>query len=218
MSRAVLKSVPPGSAVPPDWRRRVSVARIVMKFGGTSVATVERIRQAARHVKREVDAGNEVSVVVSAPTGQYDPARAVNVGTNRWAVKPEVGLSHHFKGRFILDAYVGLWLYQDNQKFFGGRVRSQAPIVSSQYHISYDIKPRMWAAFDANFYSGGRTTVNGILSNDFQRNSRVGGTFSFPVTRRQSMKLAYAVGAYTTVGGAFQTFSIGYNYLWGAGL
>jgi aspartate kinase len=41
-----------------------------MKFGGTSVASVERIRQAARHVKREVDAGNQVSVVVSAMSGK----------------------------------------------------------------------------------------------------------------------------------------------------
>jgi aspartate kinase len=41
-----------------------------MKFGGTSVATVERIRQAARHVKREVNAGNEVTVVVSAMSGK----------------------------------------------------------------------------------------------------------------------------------------------------
>jgi aspartate kinase len=41
-----------------------------VKFGGTSVANVERIRQAARHVKREVDAGNEVSVVVSAMSGK----------------------------------------------------------------------------------------------------------------------------------------------------
>ncbi|HVW92687.1 MAG TPA: aspartate kinase [Devosia sp.] len=46
------------------------MARIVMKFGGTSVANVERIRQAARHVKREVDAGNEVVVVVSAMSGK----------------------------------------------------------------------------------------------------------------------------------------------------
>jgi aspartate kinase len=46
------------------------LARIVVKFGGTSVATVERIRQAARHVKREVDAGHEVAVVVSAMSGK----------------------------------------------------------------------------------------------------------------------------------------------------
>ncbi len=46
------------------------MARIVMKFGGTSVADISRIRNVARHVKREVDAGNEVAVVVSAMSGK----------------------------------------------------------------------------------------------------------------------------------------------------
>ena len=46
------------------------MARLVMKFGGTSVATVERIKNAARHVKREFDAGHEVAVVVSAMSGK----------------------------------------------------------------------------------------------------------------------------------------------------
>jgi aspartate kinase len=48
----------------------VRVARLVMKFGGTSVADVDRIRNVARHVKREVDAGHEVAVVVSAMAGK----------------------------------------------------------------------------------------------------------------------------------------------------
>jgi aspartate kinase len=46
------------------------MARIVMKFGGTSVADIGRIRNVARHVKREVDAGHEVAVVVSAMSGK----------------------------------------------------------------------------------------------------------------------------------------------------
>jgi aspartate kinase len=50
------------------------MARLVMKFGGTSVANVERIRNVARHVKREVDAGNEVAVVVSAMSGKTNDA------------------------------------------------------------------------------------------------------------------------------------------------
>lgn len=46
------------------------MARLVMKFGGTSVADIDRIRNVARHVKREVDAGNDVAVVVSAMAGR----------------------------------------------------------------------------------------------------------------------------------------------------
>src|SRR6201999_2962677 len=49
---------------------RVVMSRLVMKFGGTSVANIERIRNVARHVKREVDAGHEVAVVVSAMSGK----------------------------------------------------------------------------------------------------------------------------------------------------
>ncbi|MCA3255631.1 MAG: aspartate kinase [Alphaproteobacteria bacterium] len=48
------------------------MARIVMKFGGTSMAGIERIRNVAQRVKREVDAGNEVAVVVSAMAGETD--------------------------------------------------------------------------------------------------------------------------------------------------
>jgi aspartate kinase len=48
------------------------MARLVMKFGGTSVADIDRIRNVARHVKREVDAGHEVAVVVSAMAGKTD--------------------------------------------------------------------------------------------------------------------------------------------------
>jgi aspartate kinase len=48
---------------------RVAMSFLVMKFGGTSVANLERIRNVARHVKREVDAGNKVAVVVSAMAG-----------------------------------------------------------------------------------------------------------------------------------------------------
>src|SRR5207245_7278684 len=48
---------------------RVQMARLVMKFGGTSVADIDRTRNVARHVKREIDAGHEVAVVVSAMAG-----------------------------------------------------------------------------------------------------------------------------------------------------
>src|SRR5215510_994991 len=46
------------------------MARLVMKFGGTSVADIDRIRNVALHVKREVDAGHEIAVVVSAMSGK----------------------------------------------------------------------------------------------------------------------------------------------------
>src|SRR6202034_3217660 len=53
-------------------KARIIMARLVMKFGGTSVADIDRIRNVARHVKREVDAGHDVAVVVSAMSSVTD--------------------------------------------------------------------------------------------------------------------------------------------------
>jgi hypothetical protein len=159
-----------------------------------------------------------ISVVVSAPTGQYDPARAISIGTNRWAFKPEVGLTHAFrKTRLNLDAYAAAWIYTTNNDYQGG-TRSQEPIYNSQFHLSYDVRPRFWLAFDANFYRGGLTTRNGVTGNDLQKNSRIGTTASFPLARRQSIKASFSAGAVTRIGGNFKTVSVGYQYLWGGGL
>jgi hypothetical protein len=156
------------------------------------------------------------SVVVVGPLGQYDPAKAINLSGNRWAFKPEIGISRAVH-RMYLDFYLGAWLFTAN-KNFQGRTREQDLITSSQFHLSYNFRPKLWAAFDATFYTGGRTTVNGVRGNDLQRNSRVGGTLSFKLDRRQSVKFAYSRGAFTTIGADFQSFSVAYQYLWGRGL
>jgi aspartate kinase len=64
----VLHQQPVPAAQPADPKPTMS--RLVMKFGGTSVATVDRIRNVARHVKREVEAGYKVAVIVSAMSGK----------------------------------------------------------------------------------------------------------------------------------------------------
>lgn len=154
------------------------------------------------------------SVVVVAPLGQYDPAKLINLGTNRWAFKPELGVSRAVNPKLFVDFYLGAWLFTPNNNF-QGRTRTQAPIASSQFHLSYNVKPRLWAAFDATLYTGGRTSINGIQRDDLQRNSRIGGTLSFKLDRRQSVKFAYSRGAVTNIGADFQTFSAAYQYLWG---
>jgi Putative MetA-pathway of phenol degradation len=156
------------------------------------------------------------SVVVVAPLGQYDPAKAINLGVNRWAFKPEVGISQAVR-RMYLDFYLGAWLFRPNNNFLG-RTRKQNPIVTSQFHLSYIVKPKLWVAFNATFYTGGRTTVNDVRSNDLQHNTRVGGTLSLKLDRRQSLKFAYSRGAFTNIGANFQSVSVAYQYLWGRGL
>jgi len=111
-----------------------------------------------------------------------------------------------------------VWFFTDNKDFYGGKTREQAPLGSAQVHVLYTFKPRLWLAVDANYYTGGRTKVDGRLNLDFQKNSRTGATFSFPLGSRQSLKLAFSRGAYTTIGADFTSLVAAYQYLWGAGL
>jgi len=178
-------------------------------------APAMKLKEFARY-KQKTNIG--ATIVVTAPTGQYDPNKAINLGTNRWSFKPEVGFSRAIRqSRMVLDGYFGVWMFTANPNV-QGRKRTQDPIGTAQFHLSYDLKPRLWAAFDATFYRGGRTYLDGVRRNDLQSNSRIGGTVSIPVARRQSVKFSYSVGLYTTIGGDFQMFSAGYQYLWGGGL
>jgi len=151
------------------------------------------------------------SVIITAPLGQYDPKLLVNIGTNRWSFKPQLGLSRQL-GKWTLDLYLSGTFFTANPDFFGSRVRKQAPLAATQVHISHTFRPGMWVAADGIYYTGGRTTVDGVLQADLQQNVRVGLTFALPVEKSQSLKIQYVRGAIVRVGGDFTTVAVTYQY------
>lgn len=161
------------------------------------------------------------SLLVEFPSGQYDPTKLINIGINRWAFKPEFGYSQRW-GNWVLDGYAACWFFTTNPEFFshnqyypGTRSQSQEPIGAFEGHLSYDIKPRLWASFDANFWTGGVTSLDGIANPaTLQRNSRIGATVSFPISKHQSLKVSYANGAYIRFGGDYQAVSVAWQYSW----
>jgi hypothetical protein len=153
------------------------------------------------------------SLVMSMPLGQYDPTKVINIGQNRWAFKPELGLSRTF-GHWTVELDAGAWLYLDNTNFYGGHTRHQEPLGSGQWHIIYTFRPRMWLALDANYFSGGRTSVDGVQKNDLQRNSRIGLTYSLPLNKQHSLKASWSRGAITNIGADFDSFGLAWQYIW----
>jgi hypothetical protein len=154
------------------------------------------------------------SVTLIAPTGQYDPARLVNPGLNRWAVKPELGFSRRW-GHWSLDLYGGVWFFGANQTYFPGRsTRSEAPVGSVETHLAYSVKPRLWFSADANFWTGGRTSIDGVKKPDLERNSRIGATAAIPLDSHQSLKFSYSAGAYVAFGGDYKNISAAWQYSW----
>ena len=152
-----------------------------------------------------------VSLSAIPPLGQYDAARLVNLGANRWAVKPEVGVSFP-AGRWTIDTYAGVAFFTKNDEYYpGGSRRSQDPIFGLQGHVSYTLARRAWIAVNGTWYAGGRTELNGVRNADLQRNTRLGITYAQPIGRRQSLKFAYSTGATTRVGADFRTMTVGWQ-------
>jgi hypothetical protein len=157
------------------------------------------------------------SLQVSVPWGQYDDSRIVNIGTNRWSVKPELGISKAL-GRWTLELSAAATLYTDNDDFYGGNQRSQEPIYSTQGHAIYSLRSGVWASIDATYFMGGRTTVNGVLNDDLQQNWRLGGTLAFPVDVHNSVKLYASSGVSARTGNNYDLIGVAWQYRWGAGL
>ena len=154
------------------------------------------------------------SLTVVPPWGQYDSARLVNLGNNRWAFKPEIGVSRPVGG-FTLEAYAGVWLFTTNGAYFPGHAeRRQDPMISLQGHAGYSLPGRAWLAFDGTWFSGGQTKTDGAFNPDRQSNLRLGGTLSLPITRWQSLKLGYSTGATTLRGSDYNTFSVTWQRVW----
>ncbi|HEY1874071.1 MAG TPA: transporter [Steroidobacteraceae bacterium] len=162
-----------------------------------------------------------MSLKIVAPTGQYDPTVLVNLGSNRWAFKPEIGYSQRW-GHWVLEGYAAVWFFTANPEFFshnqyfpGERSKSQSPVTAFETHLSYDVRPRLWISLDANFWSGGETDVNGVSNPaTYQKSSRIGITASIPLTVHNSIKISYSDGAYVRYGGNYRTLSASWQYGW----
>jgi hypothetical protein len=165
--------------------------------------------------KQDVLVGLSLQMIV--PTGQYDDDRAVNLGSNRWAFKPELGVSKAL-GRLTFEVHTAVTFYTDNDDYLEGRRREQDPIFALQAHAIYSFHRAIWAAFDVTYYLGGETMVDGLQNDDELGSVRVGGTLSLAVSRRNSLKL-YASGAgMTRYGSDFTIVGVAWQYRWGGGI
>ena len=155
-------------------------------------APARRLPEFAKAPPSKINVGASIAIV--APTGQYDTQRIVNLGTNRWAFKPEAAI-----------------IRNDNTDYVNGQVRSQKPLASGQFSLRRTFRPGLWASANINYYTGGRTKVGELFKQDFQANSRAGATLSVPLSRLSSVRVAVSKGAYTTIGADFLGLSASFQ-------
>jgi len=169
-----------------------------------SPADIRELRQQPRPI---LGAG----IKVVAPTGKYEADKLINIGTNRWAMRLQLGYIRPLSQKWLLEMSAGAWFFQDNDEFLG-MTREQDPIGALNFHLVRRFRPGFWASLDLNYYLGGHTTVGGDRNADLQRNSRVGFSLAYPFKGRHAVKIGVSEGVVTESGGDFRTLTLNYVY------
>jgi hypothetical protein len=154
------------------------------------------------------------SVVISVPVGQYYPSKLINLGSNRWGFKPELGLSHR-EGRLFYEIYSGVWMYTKNTNYFKSYLQQENTLFSFQAHVDYTFKHGKYLALNGGYADGGETSLNGMEQHDEEQNWRLGVTFSSPIINsHQSIKAMVNTGIATKAGQNYTALTVVYQYSW----
>ena len=189
---------------------RTGLADMRIRFGVNLTGSPALERKDFRTYQQKAIFG--VSLVTSVPTGRYYDDKQINIGGNRWAFKPEVGISKRFQHVYA-EAYVGTWFYTLNTDYYNGNELKQKPTMSFQAHASYYFKNQMWLGFNTNWYKVGEVAINDVYTSDTQKDWRVGATFSVPLTKSQSLRLQYHTGIYADLGLNYDSLTLAYQYV-----
>ena len=153
-----------------------------------------------------------VSLVASVPTGLYHEDKRINIGSNRWALKPEIGVSKKIN-RIYAEAYVGVWFFTSNSHYLISKTLEQQPVFNAQAHASYYFKNNMWLSANTTWFRGGQTIIEGVEQGNLLENWRVGASWGFPIAKGHALKLQFHVGAFVKSNYDYKVISLGYQWL-----
>jgi len=179
--------------------------RLSWNFIGGSALTPEEYRE---RFKPGLTVG--ASVQIEMPTGSYRSDRVLNAGTNRWMVRPGIGMSYQWQGWYF-DISTEAKFFTDNDDYLGSRI-SQDPMYQVQAHLARYFARGAWISLNSNYYLGGESSRDGRSLGDELDNSRLGVTVSFPIAAGHSLRLNASKGVVTRLGTDFDTIGITYQY------
>lgn len=130
------------------------------------------------------------AIAVRVPLGEYYEDKLLNLGENRFMIRPQIGIVHT-RGPWSYELTGSIFFFTDNDDFFNGNSREQDPIYALQAHVIHTFKPGYWASLSAGYGLGGRSSVNGELKDDEWGNVMSALSAGFPVAKNQSVKVVY---------------------------
>jgi hypothetical protein len=160
-----------------------------------------------------------MSLTITAPSGQYNANKILNLGSDRWSFKPEFALSQPFgpEQNWQLDAYANAYFYTDNTSYHGRQILRQQPLPGFEGHLSYSFSDSLWVSVDTRYSFRGSTFLNGVDQNNPQQNFILGSEMNVSINARNSLLFEFAKAVVHQNGPALTGFAVKYDYTWGKG-
>ena len=165
-----------------------SVLRFAINFYGAPPLEIKEFKTYRAKVDVETIFGT--ALAIHLPTGDYMSDKLINLGTNRFTFRPQLGVVHN-RGKWSFELTGAVWLYTDNNDFYNGRKLEKDPYFTSQIHLVYTFRPGLWASASAGYGYGGKSTLDGVEKNDRRENLAWALSAGCPITRQLGIKFVY---------------------------
>jgi hypothetical protein len=133
------------------------------------------------------------AVGVKMPLGEYSSERLINLGSNRWVVRPQLGVTHT-RGKWTGELTGSVFLYGDNNEFWMDTQLESDPLWALQAHLIYTFKPGLWASLSTAYGTGGEAKVDSVAKNNLSGNWLSALSLGIPIDRRQGVKITLLTG------------------------
>jgi hypothetical protein len=162
--------------------------RISMNVYGAPALSGREYAEYRRNNPVNTTVGAALSVTL--PLGQYNRDWLINLGANRYVIRPQIGVLHQ-RHNWQFEVTGSVFLFQDNDDFFQGTRLEQDPLWFIQGHAIYGFKPGWWVSFSGGYAYGGEAYVNAVAKDNDARSNYWALSLGLQLSARQSLKFAY---------------------------
>ena len=155
------------------------------------------------------------SLAVTLPMGTYDATELINVGRNRYTLRPQFGVLHQ-RGAWSYEVTTSLLWFTDNDDFFDSATLAQDPVWAVQGHITRNFSGNFWLGAGLAYANGGDVAIDGAAV-DFKVDNVLWNLLaSYRITPNQSVVLAWQQGrTQVDVGTDVDSWLLSWAYAWG---
>jgi hypothetical protein len=166
--------------------------RLSINFLGAPALGLQELQR--YRAERPVNTVAGAAVAITLPLGDYETDKLLNLGHNRFAIRPQLGVVHT-RGPWSYELTGSVFFYTDNNEFVG-TTRKQDPLLTVQSHLTYASARGWWTSIGAAYDEGGESRIDGVRRDDRRRDLLYGISAGFAINQKSSLKLAY-VGSRT---------------------